>query len=81
LESSNETALILIMLLSAVVALAQENHRRIGEIDFYGYAGLDLDKVRSALPFREGDNFTDSDNAFFDAVDRIETKRAFCWMN
>ncbi|HYR74584.1 MAG TPA: hypothetical protein VEM96_01965 [Pyrinomonadaceae bacterium] len=59
--------MILIMLWSAVVALAQENHRGIGEVDFYGYAGLDRDKVRSALPFREADNFTDSDNAFFDA--------------
>jgi len=53
----------------AVVALAQENHLRISEVDFYGYAGLDLDKVRAALPLREGDDFRDSD--FVETLDRI----------
>ena len=62
-------ALLLIILLSAVVGLAQDNHRRIGEIDFYGYAGLDLDIVRAALPLREGDDFRDSD--FVATLDRI----------
>ena len=62
-------ALLLIILLLAVVAFGQENHRRIGEIDFYGYAGFDLDKVRSALPLREGDDFSDSD--FVGTLDRI----------
>jgi len=65
-------ALLLIILLMAVVVLAQESHRRIGEIDFYGYGGLDLDKVRRALPLREGDDFRDSDIAFFDTTDRIK---------
>jgi hypothetical protein len=59
------------ILLFAVVALGQENHRRIGEIDFYGYAGLDLDRVRAALPLHEGDDFPDSDNAVFDMIARI----------
>jgi len=62
-------ALLLIILLLAVVAQAQENHRHIGEIDFYGYAGLDLDKVRAALPLREGEDFRDSD--FSETLDRI----------
>jgi hypothetical protein len=65
-------ALLLIILLLAVVALAQENHRRIGEIDFYGYGGLDLDKIRAVLPLREGDDFGDSDAAFFEMMDRIK---------
>ena len=60
-----------IVLLLAGVAFGQENHRRIGEIDFYGYAGFDLDRVRTAIPFREGDDFTDSESAFSDAIDRI----------
>ena len=64
-------ALLLIILLLAVVVLGQENHRRIGEIDFYGYAGFDLEKVRAALPLREGDEFRDSDNAFFETIDHI----------
>jgi hypothetical protein len=31
--------------------------RPLGEIDFFGYKGLDLSTVRAALPFREGDSF------------------------
>jgi hypothetical protein len=53
------------------VAAAQDKHRRIGQIEFYGYAGLDLDKIRNALPFREGDELPDSDNAVQEAVVRI----------
>ena len=30
----------------------------IGEIDFYGYAGLDLTQIRSSLPLREGDKLS-----------------------
>jgi hypothetical protein len=52
----------------AVVALGQENQRRIGEIDFYGYAGIDLESVRAALPLHEGDAFPESDSAFFDMI-------------
>jgi HEAT repeats len=44
---------LMLFLLTPVVA--QETHRRIGEIDFYGYAGLDLEKIRTALPVSEGD--------------------------
>lgn len=28
-----------------------------GEIDFFGYKGIDLEAVRAALPFHEGDSF------------------------
>jgi hypothetical protein len=31
--------------------------RRLGEIDFFGYKGLDIAAVRAALPFHEGDLF------------------------
>ena len=64
-------ALLLIILLLAAITFGQENHRRIGEIDFYGYAGFDLEKVRAALPLREGDDFRDSDSAFSETIDRI----------
>jgi hypothetical protein len=40
-----------------VAALGQDETRRIGSIDFYGYAGLDLDQIRSALPIHVGDRF------------------------
>jgi hypothetical protein len=62
-------ALLLIVLLLAAVTFGQENQRPIGEIDFYGYAGFDLEKVRAALPLREGDDFKDSD--FVETLDRI----------
>ena len=52
-------------------ASAQDKHRRIGEIDFYGYAGLELDRIRAALPLREGDDISDSDDALFDKISRV----------
>ena len=68
---TTKTGLLLVGLSLVSFAIAQDRHRRIGEIDFYGYAGLDLNKVRAALPLREGDDFTESDGAFFATIDRI----------
>jgi hypothetical protein len=62
---------LFIGLLLTVVSFGQENHQRIGEIDFYGYGGLDLDRIRAELPVREGDDFPDSDDAFFDKINNI----------
>src|SRR6266849_8798953 len=53
------------------LAVSQDKHQQIGEIDFYGYAGLDLEKVRTALPVHEGDDFPDSNDAFVEAINRI----------
>ena len=64
---------VLLVVLSLVpVTLAQDKHNRIGEIDFYGYAGLDLDRVRAVLPLREGDDLPSSDDDFFDAISRVK---------
>ncbi len=49
-------ALLLIVFLSAA-AYAQTEPRRIGSIDFFGYSGLNLDQIRSALPLKIGDQF------------------------
>lgn len=44
--------------LLAVVALAQApENKRIGIIDFFGYKGIDVDKVRAALPVHMGGAF------------------------
>ena len=43
-----------------VAALAQNEPRRIGSIDFFGHSGLNLDQIRSALPLRVGDNYQGS---------------------
>ncbi len=36
---------------------APSTQKRIGEIEFFGYGSVDLKKLRSALPVREGDLF------------------------
>jgi len=53
------------------LASAPHTHRRIGEIEFYGYAGLDVDKIRAALPLRDGDELSDSDDAVPDAIAQL----------
>jgi hypothetical protein len=51
-------ALATLALLSVGVALwAAPDRRHLGEIDFFGYKGLDLAAVRAALPLHEGDSF------------------------
>jgi HEAT repeat protein len=37
--------------------MAAPDRRPLGEIDFFGYKGLDLGAVRAALPFHEGESF------------------------
>jgi hypothetical protein len=46
------------LLLSAVLLAAsfQNQPFRVGEIEFFGYAGVDLAKVQAALPLHEGDD-------------------------
>jgi hypothetical protein len=43
----------------AAAARAQPQRLRIGEIEFFGYAGLDLNAKRGALPVREGDEVSE----------------------
>ena len=49
--------ILFIVVFAASVALAQEQPRRIGSIDFFGYAGLNLTQVKKALPVQVGDQF------------------------
>lgn len=44
--------------LLVAVASAQEQQIHIGKIEFYGATGVDLEKARAALPFREGDTIS-----------------------
>ena len=50
-------AALLFTVFAAITVLAQEPARRVGAIDFYGYAGLNLDQIRAALPLHVGDQF------------------------
>lgn len=41
--------------LAALAVSGKSESYRIGEVEFFGYAGLDLERVRAALPVHEGD--------------------------
>jgi hypothetical protein len=50
---------ILLMIISLVVtAYGQDQPIRVGKIEFFGYSGIDLEKVKEALPFHEGDEIS-----------------------
>jgi hypothetical protein len=62
--------LILIITLSTLT-FAQDQSVTVGSIDFYGYDGLDLDRVRAVLPLREGDKLSrDARDKTIDAIKR-----------
>jgi len=44
-------------ILVAVRAFGQDTPKHIGAIEFFGYSGIDLTRVRAVLPFQEGDEF------------------------
>jgi hypothetical protein len=47
--------ILLLMLAGTMSAQAVGDRRPIGEIEFFGYEGLDVARIRAALPFHEGD--------------------------
>ena len=47
-----------LIILLASTASGQEPAKLIGEIEFFGYSRIDLNKVRAALPFHEKDMFS-----------------------
>lgn len=63
--------LLIALFLAPAAASSQERGRRIGAIDFYGYAGLDRTGIRAAMPVREGDEFTATGEAVFDLINRV----------
>jgi hypothetical protein len=48
-------ALALLITLFVASALAQDKSFVVGEIEFFGYSHLDLDRIKAALPLHEGD--------------------------
>jgi hypothetical protein len=50
--------LLLIIFLLAPGASGENQPKLIGEIEFFGYSRIDVNKVRAALPFQEKDPFT-----------------------
>ena len=63
--------LVFALLLAVVITAAgQDQPMRIGVIDFYGYAGLDVDQIRSRLPLKEGDSISNP-GAIRDAFNKV----------
>ena len=52
------TTTILLIAIAIAAMGRQDQPRRIGIIDFYGYAGLNVDEIRSRLPIKVGDQFS-----------------------
>src|ERR1700716_499848 len=47
--------LALSLMLFVAPVLAQDKSFVVGEIEFYGYSHLQLDRIKAALPLHEGD--------------------------
>jgi hypothetical protein len=50
------------LLFAALGAAPRAAADRIGDIEFFGYKGIDLAKIRSALPVREGREYSSDKN-------------------
>jgi len=48
---------MLVVVVMGTAGLSAADRKPLGEIDFFGYKGLDLAAIRVALPFHEGDSF------------------------
>jgi hypothetical protein len=53
---STVTTLLLIVVLF-VATMGQDEARPVGSIDFFGYAGLNLDQIKASIPIHVGDRF------------------------
>ncbi|HEY8226168.1 MAG TPA: hypothetical protein VIG25_12880 [Pyrinomonadaceae bacterium] len=47
----------LLIVIAVTAMMSQDHPRLIGSIDFYGYAGLNVDQIRSGIPVQVGDPF------------------------
>jgi hypothetical protein len=67
-----------LLLATQLVLLAQPSPapRKIGYIEFFGYKGLDLQAIRKALPFREGDTYPTLKDEAQSAVERVTRRKA-----
>ncbi len=56
----HHSCLLVVAVTTVVVVFGQSEPKRLGAIDFFGYKGLNVKSIRSALPLREGDPFPGS---------------------
>ncbi len=64
-----EIVILALVAIPPTVTLASDR-RPLGEVDFFGYKGLDTAAIRSALPFHEGDLFPPAKVKSSDALKR-----------
>ena len=61
---------IAVFVAAAPTLLSAIDRKPLGEIDFFGYKGIELSAIRSALPFHEGDSFPPAKAKSSDALKR-----------
>jgi hypothetical protein len=57
MKLASRGVVLLVLVAIGTTGLSAADRRPLGEIDFFGYKGLDLAAIRAALPFHEGDSF------------------------
>jgi hypothetical protein len=65
------TLRLFIVLAFGSIVSAQDSAKRVGAIEFFGYSGFDINKIRASLPIREGDSFDAMDVNAFKTIARI----------
>jgi len=55
--TAGRVLVMLALVLTGASGLSAADQRSLGQIEFFGYKGLDLAAIRVALPFHEGDSF------------------------
>ena len=71
-----KTSILALLLTGLLIGAAPNPHDTIGAIDFFGYQGLDVAKVRTALPVHAGDQITATTTAQIeDAVAAVIGKK------
>jgi hypothetical protein len=61
-----------LLFVAVAAAFEQDQPKRIGEIEFYGYGGMELESIRRALPLREGDELASTPEAIEAAMSRLK---------
>jgi hypothetical protein len=65
------SAIILIIALLGATGLHQEQYRKVGAIEFFGSSGLDLQKIKTQLQTKEGDELPEAPDAMLATIEKI----------
>jgi hypothetical protein len=63
--------IFLIIAFIGATGLAPEQHRKIGAIEFFGSSGMDLQRIKTNLPTKEGDELAASADAMLATIEKI----------